>query len=89
VDRGDAAHAVDRGAVAVRGRCARRALLSHHARADARPGPDLGQTFEREAIEDWLKTHKTDPVTGEKLPASIVFCDHVMGRAPVHPISSS
>ena len=49
----------------------------------------LGQTFEREAIEDWLKTHKTDPVTGEKLPASIVFCDHVMGRAPVHPISSS
>ena len=26
VDRGDAAHAVDRGAVAVRGRCARRAL---------------------------------------------------------------
>ena len=33
----------------------------------------LGQTFEREAIEDWLKTHKTDPVTGEKLPASIVF----------------
>ena len=67
MDRGDAAHAVDRGAVAVRGRCARRALLSHHARADARPGPDLGQTFEREAIEDWLKTHKTDPVTGEKL----------------------
>ena len=42
VDRGDAAHAVDRGAVAVagRGRCARRALLSHHAPADARPGPD-------------------------------------------------
>ena len=40
MDRGDAAHAVDRGAVAVRGRCARRALLSHHARADARPGPD-------------------------------------------------
>ena len=39
MDRGDAAHAVDRGAVAVavRGRCARRALLSHHAPADARP----------------------------------------------------
>jgi hypothetical protein len=35
----------------------------------------LGQTFEREAIEDWLKTHKTDPVTGEKLPASIVFAN--------------
>jgi len=34
-----------------------------------------GQTYERAAIEDWFKTHKTDPMTGEALLTTDVFQD--------------
>lgn len=33
----------------------------------------LGHTYEREAIEGWLKTHRTDPMTGEPLLVTAVF----------------
>jgi hypothetical protein len=32
-----------------------------------------GHTYEREAIEDWLQTHDTSPITGELLPAKTVI----------------
>ena len=34
-----------------------------------------GQTYERAAIEDWFKTHNTDPMTGEALLTTDVFQD--------------
>ena len=37
-----------------------------------------GQTYERAAIEDWLTTHKTDPMTGEALLTTAVYPDLVM-----------
>ena len=32
-----------------------------------------GHTYEREAIEDWLLTHDSSPITGEPLPAKTVI----------------
>eukprot|EP00966_Prymnesium_polylepis_P165168 3818767-Prymnesium_polylepis.1 len=37
-----------------------------------------GQTYERAAIEDWFKTHQTDPMTGETLLTTDVFHDAYM-----------
>ena len=28
----------------------------------------LGNTYDKEAIKEWLKTHKTTPMTNEELP---------------------
>ena len=36
---------------------------------------ERGQVYERSAIEDWFRTHTTDPMTGEKVIAKAVFPD--------------
>ena len=37
-----------------------------------------GQTYERTAIEDWLQTKSTDPMTGEILKIKALFPDEDM-----------
>ena len=37
-----------------------------------------GQTYERSAIENWLLTKNTDPMTGETLKIKAVFPDDDM-----------
>ena len=32
-----------------------------------------GHTYEREAIEDWLRTNDSSPITGEPLPSKAVI----------------
>ena len=37
-----------------------------------------GHTYERSAIENWMKTNDTSPLTGEKLEHRILTPNHIL-----------
>ena len=39
-----------------------------------------GQTYERQAIEDWFASHSTDPMTGCHIRIKVLFADDVMKK---------
>ena len=53
-------------------RC-KKADLPHNHRCTAD-----GHTFERQAIEQWLQTHNTSPLTGLRLPTTAVTPNHAL-----------
>ena len=47
-----------------------------------------GQTYERAAIEDWLESKSTDPMTGDTLKIKVLFSDDEMKlRCAQHVLS--
>jgi len=40
-----------------------------------------GHTYEREAIEDWLRSHSTSPKTNEELGSRVLFPNHNLRAA--------
>ena len=44
-----------------------------------------GQTYERSAIEEWLKTNDTSPATGKRLPSKMLV-DNVSARGMIREL---
>lgn len=47
-----------------------------------------GYTYERDALEDWLRTHTTSPMTGAPLQNKNVFPNHVLRQLILHKITA-
>ena len=47
-----------------------------------------GYTYERDALEDWLRTHTTSPMTGAPLQNKNVFPNHILRQLILHKIAA-